>query len=305
MRASDATVVIVTYNSADVVDDCLNSLRVLRKAPAEVVVIDNASRDHSAQVVAQRHPWVRLIRQPRNLGFGGACNLGLAMARTAFTVLLNPDTQVETDWLEALGAALAIDPRIGIAGSKILELDGRTVQHLGGIVHGNGLTDHVGRGQLDTPAVAGADAVVDCDYVTGASMALRREMLRHIGGFDSGFFPAYFEETDLCWRARKGGWRVVVAQASRLRHIESAASGRMSGDFLQRYHRNRVRFVLKNYSLRELCQRFWPAERDWIRSGNAAESLPAIRLAWRRAALTLPAILWSRIRGGPRLPLQP
>ena len=298
MPTIDATVIIVTFNSEAVIGACLEALGALRRAPREVIVVDNASRDRSAERVARQHPAVRLVRSPINLGFGPACNRALELAQGALPVLLNPDTAVEPDWLEALERALESDPRLGIAGSKILEPDGRTVQHLGGILHPNALTDHAGRGEPDRP---GDSELIDCDYVTGASAALRREMLRAIGGFDPGFHPAYFEETDLCWRARRRGWRVAVAPGSRLRHVEAAATGKLSSDYLRHYHRNRIRFVLKNYTWHELSSRFWPAERDWIRSGNAAESIPALRRAWLRAFWGLPRTLWTRMRPGPKL----
>jgi GT2 family glycosyltransferase len=298
LESADATIIVVSFNSHAVIDACLRSLQSLTAPAGEVIVVDNASADGSADLIEQSHPGVRLIRSATNLGFGPACNLALGRARGRLPVLLNPDTEVEPGWLQALEDAMRSDRKLGIVGSKILEPDGHTVQHLGGILHSNALSDHLGRGALDVPSESD---VRDCDYVTGASMALRREMLRQVGGFDLGFFPAYFEETDLCWRARRSGWRVAVATASRLRHLEAAASGKLSADFLRHYHRNRIHFVLKNYGWRSFWNQFWPAERQWIRSGNATESLPALRYAWLTAVRSLPRILWSRSRQGPRL----
>ncbi|MCC6191178.1 MAG: glycosyltransferase family 2 protein, partial [Anaerolineales bacterium] len=241
----------------------------------EVIVVDNASADGSADWVAARYGHdrrVRLLRQTANLGFGGGCNAGLAQARGDVLVLLNQDTEVRPDWLAALVDALAAGPAIGIAGSKALYPDG-TLQHAGGHIDTQGNGSHLGyrrpdQGQFDRPA--------DVDYVTGASLALRRDLYDAIGGFDEGFGQAYCEDMDLCLRARAAGWRVVYAPRSVLVHKEESRAATPGHGALLLFQRNRLRVVAKHWSRARLENEFLPAERAWLESlGPGSEQLIA------------------------------
>src|SRR5207302_7257086 len=121
-----------------------------------------------------------------------------------------------------VAAAFARDDRLGVAGGKLLYPDDRTLQHAGGIVRRPlMLADHRRYGQPDDPTETDP---IDVDYVTGAAIAIRRRALEQVGGLDEGFF-LYFEETDLCQRARDAGWRVRYLPGATAVHRESAATG--------------------------------------------------------------------------------
>src|SRR5690554_2286442 len=187
-----ASVIIPVWNGAQELPACLDALLAepeITQGDCEVLAVDNASTDGSAELLAdyaQRYPQVRLIRNPANLGFGGGCNVGLAQAQGEVLILLNQDTEVRPGWLAALLAAFA-DPTIGIAGSKALYPDG-TLQHAGGVVDAQGSGSHRGYGEPDRGQY---DDLAGVDYVTGASLALRRALYEQIGGFDEGFGLAY------------------------------------------------------------------------------------------------------------------
>jgi GT2 family glycosyltransferase len=288
-------VVVVTYRSGDVIGPCLQRLLASDVEP-EVVVIDNASGDGSADVAA-RHDAVTVIRNRDNRGFAAAVVQGVAATRGDPVVLLNPDTEVEPDCLRRLAEALE-DTDVAIAGCKVLDTDGRTIQHAGGMMGPNALTDHVGRGEVDRGQY---DEVSDVPYVTGAALAIRRRIWEVLGGLDVGYWPAYFEECELCWRARAAGYRVIVEPRAVLRHHEAASTRgqreALPETFYRAYHRNRLRFVLRNFPLTQLLGGFLPAELRWMLAGHHRGQGKALWRAYGAALRELPATLRHRLRG--------
>jgi O-antigen biosynthesis protein len=276
---SNFSIIIVSLNGRNRIDLPLAGLEIDRSLIHEVIVVDNGSTDGLADHVRKRWPWVRLLRAPRNLGFAGGNNLGIEASRGDFVVLLNDDTEPAPGWLEPLKDAFYRNPRLGIAGCQLLYPgnEGR-VQHLGGVVHRNGLTDHVGWGEK--PREDGElPAMIPVDYATGAALAIRRAVLEEVGILDPGFWPIYFEEVDFCFRARRRGWESATIPASRVVHHESQTTGRLSRGFLEKYHRNRIRFLLKNRRLAE-----WPrtikSEVGWIIRHRPWRDLIPCALAW-------------------------
>ncbi len=189
-----ASVIIPVWNGMQDLPACLAALTTQSHTALEIIAIDNASGDGSADWIASHYPNVHLIRNVENVGFGGACNAGLAVAKGEVLVLLNQDTVVRPDWLAALVKVMDENADIGIAGSKALYPDG-TIQHAGAIVDKRGASTHLGYHQEDKGQF---DRLMDVDYITGASLALRYTLYQQIGGFDPGFFPAYLEDVDLC-----------------------------------------------------------------------------------------------------------
>lgn len=267
-----ASVIIPVWNGAADLPTCVDALMAQTGVDFEVIAVDNASGDDSARLLAERYPQVRLLRQATNLGFGGGCNAGLAQAQGDVLVLLNQDTNVRPGWLAALMDALAADPTIGIAGSKALYPDG-TIQHAGGQVDSQGNGSHLGyrqpdQGQFDRPA--------EVDYVTGASLALRRQVYETVGGFDEGFGLAYYEDVDLCLRAHAAGWRVLYSPGSVLLHQERSVAAAPGHEAMLRYQRNRLRLVAKHWPQARLEGEFLAAERAWLEGlGPGGEPLAA------------------------------
>ncbi|RIK44787.1 MAG: hypothetical protein DCC58_07800 [Chloroflexi bacterium] len=261
MATSRWTAVIINYNGADYLGACLDALAKVRSAPAEILVVDNASTDDSlAELVA--YPRAIVLPQPRNLGFAGGANAGLAAVETELALLLNPDVELASDFGTQLVAAFDSDRRLGAAGALLLYPDGTTVQHAGGVIAWPQLwTSHRGHGAPLSPAL---EQPLDVDYVAGGALALRMDAVRSVDGFDESFYPAFFEDADLCLRLREAGWAVRYLPALRALHHEGATLGQSP----LRHHYsqvNRIRFARKHLDATTWRRNFVPAETERIR----------------------------------------
>ncbi|MGN6327370.1 MAG: glycosyltransferase [Rhodanobacter sp.] len=222
---------------------CLRSLaRHGARAPFEVIVVDDASPDDSAATLAQVDG-VQLLRNPANLGFIGSSNAGAAQARGEFLLFLNNDTQVTPDWLDALLHCFVERTDCGIAGSRLVYPDGR-LQEAGGLVFADGSCWTTGRFE---PRDASAFRYRrETDYVSGASLMIRRAVFQRLGGFDTRYAPAYYEDTDLAFAVRRIGLRVYYEPASLVIHCEGISAGTDLDSGMKRYQRiNQGKFVDK------------------------------------------------------------
>ena len=267
-------VVMVSYRSASLTIDCLGTLAAERAAgrPAnlKVVVVDNDSGDASliSAAVAQQGwaDWVRVVRAPRNGGFGYGNNLGVATARAAWGVewvhFLNPDTLVRPGAIVALRDFLAAHPRAAMAGGRFLNGDGSAWSYafrFPGLVseceHGLalGLFSRLCHRHV-VPRVMGEQAA-QIDWVSGASMMMRVTAFEQLRGFDEGFF-LYYEETDLCLRAHQAGWQTWYVPDSLVVHLAGQSTGVTCRDQAPRrlpaywYEARRHYFVLNHGRLR-------------------------------------------------------
>lgn len=285
LSAALCSVVVVDYNAGKLLTACVRSLAAQDYPSVEVIVVDNSSHDGSAEACRHAFPDVHYIRAPRNLGFAGGTNLGVKHARGSVLLLLNPDTEAAPDLVRVVVERLLSDAAVGVVGAKVYDPGWTTIQHAGGIVHANALTDHVGRGEEDRGQL---DEPRDCAYVTGAALAIRREVLERVGLLDPWYRPAYFEETDLCYRVRRTGLRVVYEPRARLIHHEGTASGKFSQRFFYLYHRNRLRFVVRNYAVGDLLRTFAPAEWRWMRQSLPPEQRRPLLHAYATNVVRLP-----------------
>jgi len=282
------SVVIVSWNGERFLEPCLSAVLAQTLEDYEIIVVDNGSTDGSVELVRSRFPGVRLIENKRNLGYAGGANVGFQSATGEVLALLNQDTVPHPDWLAELLAVLDGDKEIGIVGSKILSTDGVTLQHAGAylpwpLVQGI----HYGRGEKDEGQY---NELREVDYVTGAAMAIKRPVLEAVGLFDEGFFPGYFEDVDLCFRARQAGYRVVYVPRAVVLHHESSS---FEQTFLGKpylVYRSRIRFILKHYTPEQITEEFLPAE--VLRLKNmGAEELRALASSCIEGLLMWPRII--------------
>jgi GT2 family glycosyltransferase len=275
------TLVIVTYNSSGALAGCAASLAAVEVVGGyELIIVDNASRDDSVAQVRALFPAARLLENTQNRGFAAAVNQGVAAGTGRIVATLNPDTEVTAGWLQALVERLDADAGIGVVGSVIRDADGQ-VTHTAGTV--DAVTYRTGH------ADGAAGSLDDVAYVTGAGIALRRADWDALGGFDEGFFPAYFEDLDLCLRVRARGQRCVVVAAAQLVHRESSSTGKYSGAFYYYYHRNRLRMVRKQLSRAALYGSFVRAEAQALAATDVLDCLTAL-LPLRTG---LPSVAWG------------
>ena len=212
------------------------------QASFEVIVVDDASPDDSAEKLAQI-TGLRLVRNAENLGFVGSCNAGAAVARGEFLLFLNNDTQVTPGWLDALLACFAERADCGIAGSRLLYPDGR-LQEAGALVFADGSGWNLGRFESRHASAYRARRAVD--YVSGAALMIRCETFQTTGGFDTRYRPGYYEDTDLAFAVRKLGQRVYVEPASTVIHCEGVSAGTDPDTGMKRFQRiNQAKFVAK------------------------------------------------------------
>jgi GT2 family glycosyltransferase len=300
------SIIIVLYNSAEHIRPCMASLGKLEYRPFEVIMVDNGSVDDSPRIAREESSTSGLdcvVHQlARNRGFAAANNQGFHLASGEVLLLLNPDTEVFPDMVDELVNALR-EPNAAVAGCKIYYPDRKTIQHAGGYIRDNGLTMHYGADELDEGQY---DEMKDTAYVTGAALAVTRDVFIRVGMLDEGYFPAYFEETDLCLRVRRLGYRVVYAPGARLVHYESTTTGKFTRRYYYLYHRNRIRFMLKNYSWSFLLDRALPMEQRWLDIITPWEQAVPLNKGYLVNIVNLPRTLLARRRmerilGAPRL----
>lgn len=216
------TVIVPVFNKWSVTRRALDSLVSCDLDIAlQVVVVDDASSDATPAALG-RIPGIDVVRNGCNAGFVDACNRGALLARGRFLLFLNNDTEVRDDSVRALVRRVESDESIGIVGSKLVYPDGR-LQEAGGIIWSDASGWNYGR--LDSPDRPEYNFIRDVDYVSGASLLVRAELFRAIGGFDRRYAPAYYEDVDLCFEARARGYRVVYEPRSVVIHYEGISSG--------------------------------------------------------------------------------
>lgn len=221
------SVVIVSYNTAEVLHDCLASLLDAHCGEvSEVIVVDNASADRSVKMVRRQFPDVRLIVNEQNRGFGIANNQGVAAASGKYVLLLNSDTIVRPGAIERLVEVLECEPRVGLVGPRLVDGEGRRQRSAfrfptPPIL----LAEQLSVGRF-LPAArdkkAGSYVV---DWLLGACLLARRDLLAAFGPFDPDFFM-YAEDIDLCYRARLAGWEVRLVLDVTITHLGGESARR-------------------------------------------------------------------------------
>ena len=283
----EATIVIPVWHGEQVILDCLKAVFAHSgEQLLEVICVDNASHDASTTLIRDNFPQVTVLSQPVNLGFAGGVNTGLRAATGDLLILLNQDCMVQSGWLDALIEAAAANPALGIVGAHVLNADG-SVNHAGAY--------------LERPLAYGRHITNDdktvptsVEYVTGAVFGITRAALDRVGWFDEGFYPAYFEEADYCFRAKRQGFEIGYVPGATAVHL-------FSGDEWQtspvrhnaNQHAMRYRFVSKHYTPNEL-DAFFQAEADAV--GTEQYYMQAIGrlLGVRQTLQTMPDILNKR-----------
>lgn len=226
--AIDVSILIPAYNQWHLTRACLNSIIETSRGCGvayEILLADDGSSDDTVHAAAL-YPGLRVVRTPSNLGFLRNCNHAARQARGQHILLLNNDTVVLPGWLKALHQTMAADPRIAIVGSKMLYPDGH-IQEAGGGLLANGDGVSIGRWTVEAGHTRPVDrdhpafnTERETDYLSGASILVRKSFWDLVGGFDERYQPAYCEDADLAMAARAQGLRVVYQPASEIVHFE-------------------------------------------------------------------------------------
>ena len=248
-REPATTVVIPTHNNVALLVECLQAVERLDYPPSllEIVVVDNGSTDHTRERVARRFPGVRIVAFDTNSGFAVACNRGADVATGEYVAFLNNDAIPDSQWLNAMLAAMEAGPAGTVcAAARIVSRDGTEVEYdgAGSNIFGAGRPHSTwGWPGMPEPASTGSPVL----FASGGAMLIERAAFLEAGGFDPGFF-AYFEDVDLGWRLWILGRTVVYAPDAIVRHI-GGATGRRAGAH-RRYtlwESNSLATVIKNF----------------------------------------------------------
>jgi GT2 family glycosyltransferase len=237
-------VVVVNWRQTDATLQCLASLERAGVDPRAVVVVDNGSGDDFVECIRSHHPDVVQLPQATNLGFAKAVNLGAryAIARGATAVLLlNNDAIVMPDTVQALAQRLHDSPALGVITAKIFLIE--QPDHLwavGGRFTGRRVVE-LGAGERDI----GAYDATSLDFAYGCALLVRAEVFRETGGFDERFF-LYYEDIDLCLRARAAGWEIAMAPSAHVLHEGSKSTRGEPAAKVYHHARSRLLFFARH-----------------------------------------------------------
>jgi len=216
------SIIIPIYGKIDYTLRCLASISENSPtATYEVIVVDDCSPDDSTENLATIRN-IHLICNNHNQGFIQSCNNGASVAKGKYLYFLNNDTETTPGWLDELLLTFISFPETGLAGSKLIYPDGK-LQEAGGIVWQDGSAWNFGR--LQDPMHPVYCYAREVDYCSGASIMIPKTLFDELGGFDTHYKPAYYEDTDLCMKVRSKGYRVIYQPLSIICHHEGITSG--------------------------------------------------------------------------------
>jgi GT2 family glycosyltransferase len=244
--------VILNWNGREYLPSCLRSVKRQTYSNTEIILVDNASTDGSVEAVRNSFSDLRLVVNPKNMGYGGGNNRGIREARGRYIFLLNSDTEIEENCLELLLRCIETDQAIGVTTPKIVFYDRRDIIDAAGLcIYPDGLS--IGRGRLERQEKY--DRSEEVFFGSGCASLYRKEMLEEIGLLDADFF-AYAEDTDLGWRARLAGWKAYYVPQAMVYHHHSKTLGAYSPLKAFLVERNRIWVAWKNFPLSILF--LWP-----------------------------------------------
>ncbi len=247
------TIQIVNYNSRDYLRECLASLDSFlakNQDVTEIIIINNDADPIgcflSALPRAESRP--KIIEINENVGFGRAHNRGLKEAQGEYILFLNPDTKIEAGSLEKMLNVFEADEKIGIAGPILVDGEGRLQNECWGFKKTPLSTI---KSKLSGSATRAGEGIFEVDWVSGGAMIIRKNTFSDLGGFDEKYFM-YFEDVDLCFQAKKKGWKIAVNPAARVHH-QGGKSFSSHRDKKRHYYASQNYYLKKNFG-------FWRAK---------------------------------------------
>lgn len=253
MTSKMISIIIVSWNTASFLENCLNSvLANPPTSPAEIWVVDNASSDDSPRMVREKFPHVHLVENRENVGFARANNQAMQHCTGNYVLLLNPDTLVASGALRSLVDFLDKHPEAGAAGPRILNPDGSLQvsshprptlsRELWRLLHLDSVSPYAMYPRIKWETNQPQEA----DVLSGACLLLRKEVLEQVGFLDEDYF-IYSEEVDLCYRIQRAGWRMYWMPQAEVVHFGGQSTQQVPTEmFLHLYHSN-IKYFRKHY----------------------------------------------------------
>jgi len=246
--AAKVSAVVVNYKARDHLLECVRSLRA--ESVDDVVVADNDSRDGSQAALAASDADARFLATGANLGYGTAANRAATLTVGDLLLVCNSDVVLEPGAVKAMAAVLETDRRVALVGPRVENLDGtlypspRTFPDLG-VALGHAFLGQVAPRNRFTRRYRMLDwdhaRTIDADWVSGSCFLVRREAWVALGGFDEAYFM-YAEDVDLCWRAKRAGWKVAFEPAARVMHAQGISTDLRPYRMIVEHHRSLLRF---------------------------------------------------------------
>lgn len=308
------SIVVLSWNTEELLRACLSSLRAVPDdLDFEVIVVDNASSDPSADMVAREFPECHLIRNRANLGYAEGNNVGIRAARGRHVFLLNSDTEVAADAPGLLVDFLERNPGYGAVGARLMNLDGttqRACMRFPTLLVALGFDNWFGdrfplRAVIDRYFYRDFDheSSRDVDQPPAAALVIPRRVLDEVGLLDPDLF-LFFNDVELCERITRAGFFIHYLAGARVKH-HGGASTRRYGDFALEWHKNRARYYQRRFgafgfALAKLMTA-WRAWEEWWRSARPLPDRVSRRLATRDIVRVVREVFHDSGRGDPRV----
>lgn len=253
--APELVIVIVSYNARADLEECLDSLAAAPPTvPHEIVVVDNGSTDGGPAMVRERWPSVRLLPQPRNLGFAAGCNIGIRATAAGLILLLNGDTLVPAGAIDRLVDRLRASDDVAVAGPRLVDAEGLPELSLGPMISPLGeLRQKILMGLLARrvgPAISRVRGLTSVerypDWVSGACLLVRRADAEAVGLLDERYF-LYTEDVDFCAAIRARGRRVLFTPAAEVVHLRGRSRASASAAAERAYRASQLAFYAKHH----------------------------------------------------------
>jgi GT2 family glycosyltransferase len=288
------SILIVNWNTCTFLQQCLQSIDSIVRNPDstaayETIVVDNASTDGSVRMVQERFPWVLMLENKHNAGFGRANNQALQLAKGDFLLLLNPDTVLQAGVVQNMVNYLHQNPTVGAVGPRILNSDQTpqvSISPKPGLFKEAWRLFHLDRlypYSCYSQRRLESQEAFEVDVLKGACILLRSEIPRRIGLFDEQYFM-YSEEVDLCWRIQQAGWQIHWLPSATVVHYGGQSTRQIADQMFLELYRNKIKFFRKHQG--EVSARiyksilFFAALIRWL-PGKLLQNLPiGHRLGW-------------------------
>ncbi|HID89507.1 MAG TPA: glycosyltransferase family 2 protein [Anaerolineae bacterium] len=245
----DVSVIVISWNTRALLEQCLRSVYgTAGDLVVEVIVVDNGSTDGSVEMVRERFPQARLMVNRENVGFARANNQAMAVAQGRYFLLLNSDAVLRPGALKAMVDLMGADPRVGIAGGRLMNPDGSFQASFmdfptlwAEILLMIKLHPLLRSPYFPSYPPAESEEVREADWVPGACMLVRREVWKEVGGLDETYFM-YSEEVDWCWRVGRAGWRIYYTPEAEIVHWGGQSIGQVPLERRARVYRGKWLF---------------------------------------------------------------
>jgi N-acetylglucosaminyl-diphospho-decaprenol L-rhamnosyltransferase len=251
------SIVIVNWNSGQLLGNCIRSL-LDNAVGCQIVIVDNASEDSSLEFSTKTGADISIIRNDRNIGFAAACNQGWRASSGSYILFLNPDTEAYSGSIHCLERAFPMDGSIWAVGGRLISRTGqfdaymRPFPTIWRVATEMLLIDELRSiGRRRSLQISNDKGPIEVDQPAAACLMVAREALENIDGFDEAFYPAWFEDVDLCRRIWDQGGHIRYQPAARFLHHGGYSLNRMTPQaFLECFHTNQIRYFQKHYGKR-------------------------------------------------------